>query len=552
LDTVDVRAGDYLFRQGDAADGMYVVRAGQLDVLVDDLVVSRVGAGDVIGELALLTGAPRSASIRARRDSRLEHLSPAAFDRAAQAEPSVALSLARSIAARLQQLNPPQAPRTRPRVIAVVAADPGAPVRKVSASIVRGLGGYLRVVDPGVVGASGLDRAESTHDRVVLTAPYDEPEWRDFCVRSADRVVVVARASEPPAARLVGLGQDCDLVITAPTLGRAELLAWFNLVHPVSVHRLADNQDLDVGLRALSARLAQQAVGLVLAGGGARSFAQLGVLDELERAGVVIDRVAGTSAGAVIGGLFALGKSAAEVDAVIYEEFVRHNPLGDYTVPRHGLIRGDRTVTAIRRYAGDVVFEELPREFHAVSVDLIRRRQVIHSRGSLADAVAASLRIPGLFPPMRLGDAVHVDGGVLDNLPVSALERVPDGPIIAVNISMGGRSGSNGTSRNQARPPRIPGIAETLLRTMVMSSGPATAAALARADIVITPKTGSVGMLEWHQIDVLREAGRQAAIEAMPAILAVVQAGGAPQLESPPLPSPVSSRRSSRPERSSS
>jgi predicted acylesterase/phospholipase RssA len=424
-------------------------------------------------------------------------------------------------------------------VIAVVAADPAAPIRPVSAALVRGLGGYLRVVDPGVVAASGLDRAESTHDRVVLTAPYDEPEWRDFCLRSADRVVVVAGSSEPPAARLVGLGHDCDLVITAQNVERAELLAWFDLVSPISVHQLAGDEDLDTGLRGLSARLAQRSVGLVLAGGGARSFAQLGVLDELERAGVIIDRVAGTSAGAVVGALFAMGKSAAEVDAVIYEEFVRHNPLRDFTLPRHGLIRGERTAAAVRRHAGDLVFEELPREFHAVSVDLLRRRPVIHSRGSVADAVAVSLRIPGLFPPMRLGDAVHVDGAVLDNLPVSALERVPDGPIIAVNISMGGGSGTNGTSGNHARPPRIPGMAETLMRTMFMSSGPATAAALARADVVITPRTSDVGFLEWHQIDVLREAGRQAAIEAMPTILAVVQAGGTTPFGLPRMESPV-------------
>lgn len=79
-------------------------------------------------------------------------------------------------------------------------------------------------------------------------------------------------------------------------------------------------------LRALSARLAQRAIGLVLAGGGARSFAHIGVLDELERAGIVIDRVAGTSAGAVIAALYATGRTAEQTDAVVYEEFVRHNP----------------------------------------------------------------------------------------------------------------------------------------------------------------------------------------------------------------------------------
>lgn len=518
LRSVEIVAGEFLFRQGDTSDGMYVVRVGQLEVIIDDVVVSRLGVGSAIGELALLTGAPRSASIRARRDSRLDQLTPAAFDQLTSSNPTIALGLARSVATRLQELNPPEAPPPRPRVVAVVGCDPAAPVRAVSAALVRGLSAYVRAVDPGVVDSSGLDRAESSHERVVLTAASDEPEWRDFCLRSADRTVLVAGDTRVPDASPAALSGDCHLVLSAADIGRADLVAWSSLIAPVSVHRVRGVDDLDGQLRPLIARLAQRAIGLVLAGGGARSLAHLGVLDELERAGVLIDRVAGTSAGAVVGALLATGRTAAEVDAVLYEEFVRRNPVGDYTVPRLGIIRGERTVAALRRHLGEMVIEELPHEFHCVSVDLVRRSPVIHSRGSLADAVTASLRIPGLFPPILLNGVVHVDGAVLDNLPVGAMEKTPDGPIIAVNIGTGGGSGSPVPAQSR-RPPRIPGLAETLMRTMFMSSAPATAAALARADLVITPQTSDVGFLEWHQIDVLRDAGRRAAIEAMPAIL---------------------------------
>ena len=521
LQPVAVRAGEVLFSAGDAADGLYVVRSGQLEVVIDGAVVTRLVAGDVVGELALLTDEPRSATIRARRDSHLDLLTPATFTRLVADRPTLGLALARRVATRLQQLDPEAAPPAAARVVAVVAVDPGAPVQAVAAALVRGMQPYLRVVDPGPVGASGLERAENGYDRVVLTALHDDTERRDFCLRSADRVVLVSRSPRPPAA-FVPPQQDWDLVVATPTMNRTDLLAWYGAPPPVSVHQVHDD-DVAGSLRALSARLSQRAVGLVLAGGGARSLAQIGVLEELERAGVVIDRLAGTSAGAVIAGLYAAGRTAEQTDAAVYEEFVRRNPLGDLTVPRHGLIRGERVAAAIHRQFGDRMFEELPRELHVVSADLLRRRPVVHSRGPLSAALTASLRIPGVFPPARLGDAIHVDGAVLDNVPVGALEERPDGPIIVVNISLGGNgSAGNGAAASGTaprRPPRIPGMAETLMRTLFMSSAAATATALARADVVINPRTSGIGFLEWHQIDAAREAGRLAAAEALPAIL---------------------------------
>lgn len=521
LEPVDLRAGAFLFHAGDVADGMYLVRSGQLEVVIGGTVVSRLVAGDVVGELALLTDERRSASIRARRDSRLDRLSPAAFTRLMADEPGLATALARRIATRLQQLTPPVAPRAAGRVVAIVGLDAGAPVREVTAQVVRSMSGYLRTIDPGPVDSSALEQAEQHHDRVVLSAAHDEPTRREFCLRNADRIVLVSRAGGAPPHGFTAPTQDWDLVVAAP-VERSHLAAWYASGGPISVHRLSGTE-LEAGLRALSARLAQRAIGLVLAGGGARSFAHLGVLEELENAGVVVDRVAGASAGAVIAALYATGRSAEETDAVVYEEFVRRNPLGDLTIPRHGLIRGERTAAGIRRHLGDQIFEELPRELHVVSVDLLRRRPVIHSRGTVSDAVSASLRIPGVFPPMRLGDAVHVDGAVLDNLPVGALEAVPEGPIIAVNIGLGGADTSTARRTGVPRPPRMPGMAETLMRTMFMSGAAATAAAVARSDVVITPQTGGIGFLEWHQIDVAREAGRAAAAQMMPAILDLVR-----------------------------
>jgi predicted acylesterase/phospholipase RssA len=259
-------------------------------------------------------------------------------------------------------------------------------------------------------------------------------------------------------------------------------------------------------------------VGLVIGGGGARAFAAIGVLEGLEAAGVVVDRFAGTSVGACIAGLAAAGLDAAAVDASVYENFVRNNPINDYTVPAKALVRGRRTATLMTQGMQGLLIEELPHEFRCVSVDLINRRRVVHRSGPLAEAVLCSLRLPGLYPPYLSGGVLHVDGGVLDNLPVTALSA-EEGPLIAVSVGFGGSGGSASASR--PGPPRVPALADTLMRTMMMSSGDAAARAFAAADLVLRPDTRGVGLLEFHQIDRAREAGRAAVTAALPEISAL-------------------------------
>ena len=129
----------------------------------------------------------------------------------------------------------------------------------------------------------------------------------------------------------------------------------------------------------------------------------------------------------------------------------------------------------------------------------------------MREALRASFSLPGLFPPARLDDSLHIDGGVLDNLPVRALEE-DDGPIVAVNIAA-----AAGLSRRSG-PPRMPTLPETMLRTMLMGSARELAAARDHATIVVTPDTRGIGLLEFHQIDRAVEAGRSAGRAALDAL----------------------------------
>ena len=126
---------------------------------------------------------------------------------------------------------------------------------------------------------------------------------------------------------------------------------------------------------------------------------------------------------------------------------------------------------------------------------------------------------------MVQGQRVLVDGGVLDNLPVRALTERLEGPVVAVNLSTGGDGSRPRDPAAPPRPPRVPALGETLMRTMLIGSGGATADALSQGAFVVTPPTLGVGLLEFHQMDLMVEAGRRAARQLLDAV--------GPELRSP-------------------
>ncbi|MBY0441169.1 MAG: MFS transporter, partial [Mycobacteriaceae bacterium] len=509
---IELEAGEYLFHAGQTADALYVVRSGRLRVLHNDATLTELGRGEIVGELGLLIEAPRYASVLAVRDSTLVRLTKTQFDKIAQ--PSVLQTMVRVLATRLHEAPPPAVPRpaTPEAVVSVIAIEAGAPVAAVAAELVTALSARLRVIDPGRVDRNGLERAELATDKVVLHAAVDDPDWRNFCLRVADRVVLVTANPAPPSEPLPARAVGADLVLAGAVANREQRRAWEQLLTPRSVHAVpAQQQTLD--LQPLAARIAGRSVGLILSGGGARALAHLGVLTELHAAGVRVDRFAGTAIGAIIAALAATGIDLDAIDAYLYEFFLRRrNPVSDYTLPRKGLIRGRRADAALRGCFGELLVEELPKEFRCVSVDLLAQQAVVHRRGPLAEVVGCSGQVPGLYAPRIYDGTLHVSGSVLENLPVTALAS-EEGPLIAVRI------GYDNGRRQSPGIPKVPNIVDTLIRTMTISSEMASDAQLARADIAIQPDASEVGFLEFHQIDRAREVGQLATRAVLPHII---------------------------------
>jgi predicted acylesterase/phospholipase RssA/CRP-like cAMP-binding protein len=529
-ETVRLEAGEWLFRTGDQADALYVVSSGRLEVLIDGSPASTLGRGDVIGELALLTSTPRSASARAQRDSELVRLAGDELAAVLRESVDASMALNRALSQQLQESRAREEATARlPGTIAILPLAPGLPLRPIRDGLLHELTAHERVVEFDGGGADDdaerarlLDALERDHDQILLVARDPDPAdpWTAFCLRQADRVVALAGpGTRVPRALIEQLRGRCDLAHTGrPAPGLLDAL------EPQRRYLVADG----AGVARMARRLSGRSVGVVLSGGGARGAAHLGVLEELVASGVEIDRVGGASMGALVGSLFAAGLSIDEIAARMTRELVERNPMNDFTIPLVALTRGRKGEAMVRRLMGELLVEDLERDFFSVSSDLIANEAVEHRSGPLAEAVGASISIPGFVPPVEIGERLLVDGGVLDNLPVARMPR-DEGPVIAINVSASSAPPPPPSRWRRPRTrkmaatvrrvvtgveaPRL-GLAQSLMRSVVLGAQDATAAA-GYADLLISPDVSGVDLLDWKAMPAMRGAGRAAAREAL-------------------------------------
>jgi NTE family protein len=512
VEPVRLLARAQLFAAGEPADQLFVVRSGRLEVVAEidgeERVVRIVGPGAVLGELALLTHAPRSALVRAVRDSELLALDAERWETLLVSHPELGLAVARELARQLQASGGLLPPQASPALFALVARRPTADVDRLRARLREELAALTPLATVG--GHDAHDAAElvarlEAEKKVLLVATVDGDRagWADFCLRQADRVVLVADDLAPPP----GLdGRRCEvLFLGAPDANAVS--TWLDALSPRTHHIVREkafNGDVARAVRRLTGR----AVGLVLSGGGARGYAHVGAYHALTRAGIEIDRVGGCSIGAFLGALIATGRTPAEIDEICRRELVARSPFNDYTVPKVALIRARKAARMLERLFGDVSHEQLARPLFTVSADLVTSELVVHRRGRVMETVGASMSIPGIAPPFSGWGRLLVDGGVLNNLPVDAMAEADEGPIIAVDVMRRLRVGDEGE-------PAAPTIMETLARATVLGSVERAEGNRRLADVVVVPDVQDVGLRAWRRYDAVVEAGRRAAEEAL-------------------------------------
>jgi NTE family protein len=179
----------------------------------------------------------------------------------------------------------------------------------------------------------------------------------------------------------------------------------------------------------------KQAVSLVLSSGGARGVAHIGVIEEIKRQGFEIKSIAGSSIGALVGGIYASGNLEVYRDWMCRLDKKAVFNLVDFTISTNGIVKGSKVIAALKKIVPDINIEDLPISYTAVATDIKNKKEVVFEKGSLYEAIRASISIPTVLIPFMLEEMVLIDGGVLNPLPLNRVKRSKNDLLIAVDLN---------------------------------------------------------------------------------------------------------------------
>jgi len=260
--------------------------------------------------------------------------------------------------------------------------------------------------------------------------------------------------------------------------------------------------------------LQKRKIGLALGSGAARGLAHIGVLEVLEKEGIPIDMIAGTSAGAVIGALYADGKDAGQIKGLVLDmSWKRLAPLVDLALPKTGFIGGRKVKEQLKLSIGDIGFADLKIPLACVATDIMTGEEVVIDQGSVLEGVRASISMPVIFTVVRWKGRYLVDGGLVNPVPVSVLKRMGADFIIAVNVIPGPDA-----RVQQAEALRKPNIINVMMQAIHISSHLLVASCLKGADIVIEPQVAHIGAGDFHRTQECILRGEWAAQGSLPEI----------------------------------
>lgn len=555
IQTVHLKKGDVLYRQGDPGDGMHILVTGRLKVLIamedggSQRVVAMLGRGEAVGEIALFTGRGRAATIVAVRDTTLGFLDRENFETVISAHPAAQNHLSNYIIERLLDAQSHTQPDLRTvRAFAVVPLSPDIDIHSFCSRLQVALlrFGSVALLDaqvmksrfpacfaPGARETTAvecfIDDVEGKHDYLLLENDYGPSPWSEKSAAYADAIVFVTLENTPKSSAenrmtetLKAAGEprpDLELVIVHP----ADAVVPRNTDQWLAVVKGARHLHITLageeGFDRLARFYSGNAVALVLGGGGALGFAHIGVLRTLREAGIPIDAVGGTSIGGIVAGGIAMGWNDTRMLIEFKKAFVDDHPTDDYTVPVVSIVQGKKMSRGLKSHFGDTKIEDLWIPFFAVSSSLSHNREYIHTRGLLWRALRSTASLPAIFPPVIEGSELLVDGGILNNLPVDVMKDAVRGHIIAVDLSSEAEVSYEKKSLptawefiksrlgSEAIGPEVPTLHTVILQSTMLGSRREVLAARRLADLFLNPPTAEFDLLDWQRFHTICEVG---------------------------------------------
>lgn len=452
-----LNTGDYLFRQGERQNVLFLVLSGRLRAIKEDesgtRILGDIGEGEPVGEFALFTNEPRMASVLAIRTSVVLEFTQAEYLRLVAKTPSLATSLTSFVINRLRRNTFQQNKSTPPKNIALIhlqnEADLSPWTSKMQAYF------DARATDIHVYDSAHTEQSKDPHffssleqqeGLNILVCSDTDKAWSKQCLVYADLVIVATDFDAP--SDLYPLEKELQLYEESILNKKTYLL----LLHrgekfiPQNTARWFETREfnLHIHLRESNERdihrfcriITNTATGLVLGGGGSKGYAHLGVVKALREKGIDIDFLGGTSAGAIYGmSMSYLDFDNELIEQKTVESIQRKLTSNDLTLPLVSMMTGRKVREFMQDSYGDSHMEDLWVNSYCVSTNFSKASPKIHTRGLLWKQIAASMAIPGVFPPVVIDNYLHVDGAVMDNLPIEPMYAYPVENILAISLS---------------------------------------------------------------------------------------------------------------------
>lgn len=565
---ISLQKGDSILRQGERGEAFYLLVSGRLRAFVSDnqgitRQVGEVLPGEGIGEMSLLSEEPVSASVRAIHDSILIRFGREAYLQLMGRSPQMVMKVTQVLVKRLRDRIHEVKRQEFHSPIAIIPLTKNIDSTKFTQFLDSALSQYdssfivnrqslsgsdVKVFESGELLLSTqieqtsrfFEAYESQYHYVIYQADWQNNSWTQSCLGRSNLILLVATVDSE--TQLSEVEKQLIATIELALAPRIHLV----MLHPneqwrqqcgisrwLKLRNVDDFHHVRTGRREDFSRLARiitgNAINLVLGGGCARGFAHIGVIRALQEMGVPIDRVAGTSMGALLAAEVALDHDADTMLHVCHDIWIRGNPLGDFTFPAMSIVRGRRLHNRIKSFYQGWNIEDLPLRFFCISTNLSDSELKLHDEGSLWEGMRASGSIPGIGPPLFTHKQILVDGGIVNNLPVDIMQEKFAGVIIVVDVSPTDRLMVSETKANTPSGWQIlwnrmnpfmetdwnPSLSEIIYRTITVSSCQLAKKNCEMANLVLTPPLQHFRPMGFNALAEISEVGYSYTLEVL-------------------------------------
>jgi NTE family protein len=499
--------GEVVFQEGEWGDALYLLDSGQAKVYStntgQERIFAYVGPGGFVGELALLLEQPRSASVQMEIDGDLYSLRKMELDDLLRDHPAIAIHLSRELGRRLVETTRRPTLREEINVVAVVGDA------LTLARSLEQLGNRVAILNLSDPLPAEQTRNLDVIEAANVTDEHDLSERLAQLVGKYERVIV----SLPANGGLV-LDKVLELADGLVLIGSTAAPVWSKKARRLWTPS-NDQAQIDWVVRFI----ARRTVGLALSSGGAKGIAHIGVLKVLLEENIPIDIVAGSSAGSLFGAMYCAGWPIEDIVKFalnLRKTIGLRGGLWDPHIPLfwNGLINGRRTRNFLEKTFEHKSFNEMSTPLYIVATDITASQEVIFDKGSVAEAVRASIGIPGVFVPWKWRNRYLVDGGIVNPVPVSVLIDRGADLIIASSVVRP----PDDRSAVLAANPRLPNFIELMTTMMGAMESEILKIRLPQVNAFIHPNVEAYTALDYGKAKELIEIGEEAARIELPKI----------------------------------